>query len=44
MNSNVVSPKAMNVIFKRIGFAIQKGLTALLVARLSLINMGSINM
>jgi hypothetical protein len=25
MNNNVVSPKAMNVIFKRISFVIQKG-------------------
>jgi hypothetical protein len=32
MNSNVVS--AMNVIFKRIGFAIHKGVAAELVARL----------
>jgi hypothetical protein len=25
MNINIVSPRAMNVLFKRIGFAIQKG-------------------
>jgi hypothetical protein len=39
MNSNVVSPRAKNVIFTRIGFAIQKGLAAQLVARLPLIHM-----
>jgi hypothetical protein len=37
MNSNVVS--AMNVVFKRIGFAIQKGVAAQLVARLPLSHM-----
>jgi hypothetical protein len=37
MNSNVVSPRAKNVIFTRISFAIQKGLAAL--ARLPLIHM-----
>jgi hypothetical protein len=31
MNSNVVSPRAMNVVFKRIGFAIQKGVAAQLI-------------
>ena len=34
MHGNVVSPKSMNVVFTRIGFAIQKGLAAQLVARL----------
>ena len=34
MHSNVMSPKSMNVVFTRIGFAIQKGLAAQLVARL----------
>jgi len=34
MHSNVMSPRSMNVVFTRIGFAIQKGLTAQLVARL----------
>ncbi|KAK2449843.1 hypothetical protein QL285_008998 [Trifolium repens] len=37
MNINVVS--AMNVVFKRIGFAIQKGVAAQLVARLPLNHM-----
>jgi hypothetical protein len=31
MNSNVVSPKAINVVFKRIGFVIQKVVAAQLV-------------
>jgi hypothetical protein len=39
MNNNVVSPRAKNVIFTRIGFAIQKGLAAQLVVRLPLIHM-----
>ncbi|GJS54469.1 hypothetical protein Tco_0627831 [Tanacetum coccineum] len=34
MNSNVMTPKSTNVVFHRIRFAIQKGLTAQLVARL----------
>ncbi|MCI06960.1 auxilin-like protein, partial [Trifolium medium] len=38
INSNVVSPRAMNVIFKRIDFVIQKGLAAQLVARLPFIH------
>jgi hypothetical protein len=38
MHSNVVSPKSMNVVFKRLGFAIQKGLAAQLVAHLPFIN------
>jgi hypothetical protein len=39
MNSNVVSPRAKNVIFTRIDFAIQKGLAAQLIDRLPLIHM-----
>jgi hypothetical protein len=38
MHSNVVSPKSMNVVFQRLGFAIQKGLAAQLVARLPIIH------
>jgi hypothetical protein len=34
MHSNVMSPRSMNVVFPRIGFSIQKGLAAQLVARL----------
>ncbi|GJY27321.1 hypothetical protein Tco_0402047 [Tanacetum coccineum] len=34
MNSNVMTPRSINVVFTRIGFAIQKGLAAQLVARL----------
>jgi hypothetical protein len=34
MHSNIMSPRSMNVVFTRIGFAIQKGLAAQLVARL----------
>jgi len=34
MHSNVMSPRSMNVVFTKIGFVIQKGLTAQLVARL----------
>ena len=34
MHSNVMSPRYMAVVFKMIGFAIQKGLAAQLVARL----------
>ncbi|GJY86023.1 putative reverse transcriptase domain-containing protein [Tanacetum coccineum] len=33
-HNNLITPRSMNVIFKRIGFAIQKGLAAQLVARL----------
>jgi hypothetical protein len=36
MNSNIVSPRIMNVVFKRIEFAIQKGVAAQIVARLPL--------
>jgi hypothetical protein len=39
MNNNVVSPRAINVVFKRIDFAIQKGTTAQLIVRLSSIYM-----
>jgi hypothetical protein len=34
MHSNIMSPRSMNVVFTMIGFAIQKGLAAQLVARL----------
>lgn len=34
MHSNVISPRYTNVVFKRISFAIQKGLAAQLVALL----------
>ncbi|KAL6502565.1 hypothetical protein OROHE_024570 [Orobanche hederae] len=34
MHSNVVSPRSTDVVFKRIGFAIQKEVAAQLVARL----------
>jgi hypothetical protein len=34
MHSNVMSPRSIDVLFTRIGFAIQKGLAAQLVARL----------
>jgi len=34
MHRNVMSPRSMNVVLTRIGFAIQKGLAAQLVARL----------
>jgi hypothetical protein len=34
MHNNVMSSRSMNVVFTRIGFAIQKGLAAQLVARL----------
>nr|GEV19147.1 putative exostosin-like protein [Tanacetum cinerariifolium] len=34
MNSNVMTPRSTNDVFNRIGFAIQKGLAAQLVARL----------
>ncbi|GKB74539.1 putative reverse transcriptase domain-containing protein [Tanacetum coccineum] len=34
MNSNVMTPRSTNVVFNRIGFAIQKGLAVQLVARL----------
>ncbi|KAL7616032.1 hypothetical protein Lser_V15G02805 [Lactuca serriola] len=35
MHSNVISPRSLDVFFKRINFTIQKGLAAQLVARLS---------
>nr|GEX70109.1 putative reverse transcriptase domain-containing protein [Tanacetum cinerariifolium] len=34
MHNNVLTPRSTNVVFKRIGFAIQKGLAAQLVVRL----------
>jgi hypothetical protein len=34
MHNNVVSPRSMDVVFKMIGFVIQKGLAVQLVARL----------
>ena len=34
MHSNVMTPRSMNVVFKRLSFAIQKGVAAQLVARL----------
>ncbi|KAL6577496.1 hypothetical protein OROMI_009824 [Orobanche minor] len=34
MHSNVVSPRSTDVVFKRIDFAIQKGVATQLVARL----------
>ena len=33
MHSNVMSPRSLNVVFTRIGFVIQKGLAAQLIAR-----------
>jgi hypothetical protein len=33
-----MTPRSMDVVFRRLGFAIQKGLTAQLVARLPLIH------
>ena len=39
MHSNIMTPRSTYVIFKRIGFAIQKGLAAQLVARLPFISM-----
>ncbi|KAK1411037.1 hypothetical protein QVD17_37581 [Tagetes erecta] len=39
MHSFVMTPRSMNVVFKRLGFAIQKGLAAQLVARLPSISM-----
>jgi hypothetical protein len=37
MNSNIVSPKAMNVIFQIIDFAFQKALVAQLIVRMPFI-------
>ncbi|KAK2420023.1 hypothetical protein QL285_030817 [Trifolium repens] len=34
MHSNMVSPRSQDVVFKKINFAIQKGLAAQLIARL----------
>ncbi|MFS7966563.1 putative exostosin [Helianthus anomalus] len=39
MHSNVMTPTSMNVVFKRLSFAIQKGVAAQLVARLPTISM-----
>jgi hypothetical protein len=39
MHSNVASPKSTNIVFQRLGFAIQKGLAEQLVVRLPFINM-----
>jgi len=39
MHSNVISPRSMNIVFMRIDFAIQKGLTAQFVVRLPSIQM-----
>jgi hypothetical protein len=39
INSSGVLPRATYIIFKRIGFAIQKGLAAQLIARLSFFHM-----
>ena len=39
MHSNIMSPRSMDVVFKRISFAIQKGLAAQLVARLPSVSM-----
>jgi hypothetical protein len=38
MHNNIVSSRSMDVVFKRIGFAIQKGLATQLVARLPFIH------
>jgi hypothetical protein len=38
MHSNIVAPKSMNIVFQKLGFAIQKGLAAQLVVRLPFIN------
>ncbi|KAF5811722.1 putative exostosin [Helianthus annuus] len=39
MHSNVMTPRSMGVVFKRLSFAIQKGVAAQLVARLPTISM-----
>lgn len=39
MHSYVMTPRSINVVFKRLSFAIQKGLAAQLVARLPSIPM-----
>ncbi|MCI59106.1 ATPase family AAA domain-containing protein, partial [Trifolium medium] len=38
MHSNIVSPRSMNVVFRKTGFAIQNGLAAQLIARLPFIH------
>jgi len=37
MHNNVMSPRFINIVFKRISFAIQKGLATQLIDRLSTI-------
>jgi hypothetical protein len=37
MHSNVMSPRSMNEVFQKLGFAMQKGLAAQLVVRLPFI-------
>ncbi|MFS7956166.1 hypothetical protein Hanom_Chr07g00651381 [Helianthus anomalus] len=39
MHSNVMTPRSMDVVFKRLSFAIQKGVAAQLVARLPTISL-----
>jgi hypothetical protein len=34
MHSNLMSPRSQDVVFKKVGFTIQKGIATLLVARL----------
>nr|GEW72922.1 hypothetical protein [Tanacetum cinerariifolium] len=43
MHSNVLTPRSTDVVFKRIGFAIQKRLAAQLVARLPLTTMPEVH-
>jgi hypothetical protein len=38
-HSNVVSPMSLDIVFKRINFAIQKGLAAQLVVRLPFVKL-----
>jgi hypothetical protein len=38
MHSNIMSPWSMNVVFQKLGFAIQKGLAPQLVTRLPFIH------
>jgi hypothetical protein len=37
MHSNIMSPWSMNVVFQKLGFAIQKGLATQLIVRLPFI-------
>jgi hypothetical protein len=39
MHNNIVTPRFIDVVFRVLEFAIQKGLTAQFVSRLSLIHM-----